>query len=242
LTLITDGKLLFLAPDKRIAPLELDIQHRLNDVEDNSRVVICSWSKLLNLIDVENNKNHDHHLASDLIQIKQLCQRMDEEGMPPLSMSDLDPMNGKRAWQFADLIDECNSLLRRWKHSSFKGLNTTPRKGEYGFYFKGHDILCYLSFSNYDWYTKESQTPIWLAIHNRHTPHPEKIYPILNRFDPEHSYQEGRKDKLGIILKTGMDKDQIVKHTVSIVKEAVEFIHAELATSNLLSPSNSENV
>lgn len=74
-------------------------------------------------------------LDVDLIQISSLCKRMDMKGMPPLIASDLDPMVGRVVSQFADVINECNALLRKWEHADFSGLKPTPQKYGHGFYF-----------------------------------------------------------------------------------------------------------
>ena len=104
------GKLLFLAPNKRLGSLKTEINQRLNGESD--KIVISSWENFLSLVEKENNENHNPFLASDLTQMKELCQKMDTEGMPPLSASDLDPMNGRIASHFSDVIDECNAILR----------------------------------------------------------------------------------------------------------------------------------
>ena len=120
-----NGKLLFLVPDQRLKSLEREIKKRLP--YEDERLLVWSWPLFLQLIEAENNKNHDQQLASDLIQLNELCMKMDKEGMPPLSQSDLDPMNGRLPTQFADIIDECNLRIRLWEHSDFNGLKTVTQ-------------------------------------------------------------------------------------------------------------------
>ena len=153
---------------------------------------------------------------------------MDKEGMPPLSMSSLDPMNGKLFYQFTDLIDECNSIIRRWKKSDFKGLKTVGSKNGYGFYFKVLEFGCRLEFSNYDWFSKNSNTPIWLYIQDKNWKKSEKIYHFLNNFDSENSYNDQDYSAYGIVLKPGMDKSQIIDHIVNKTKEILEFLNKNI--------------
>lgn len=220
--LADDGKLLFLAPDKRLSSLKTDIKKRLNG--ENDKIVLSSWKNFLGLIEKENNKNHNHHLASDLIQIKELCQKMDTEGMPPLSVSDLDPMNGRVASQFSDVIDECNSILREWEHSDFTGLKTQGKKYGHGFYFRGYNFACFLSFDSYNWFVNDNHTPIWLNIKDQEWKESENINHALNYFDSTNSYG----NNYGIVLHTGMDKDQVVNHIVNKVKEVLEHLSNRL--------------
>ena len=207
-----DGKLLFLVPDKRLKSLEVEIEKRLNGKDE--KIVIRSWSAFLELVEIENNKNHDNQLASDLMQIKELCKKMDEEGMPPLSMSDLDPMNGRLAYQFADLIDQCNARIRLWDHSDFNGTRTQSTKFGHGFYFKAYNLTCSLYFSSYDWFSKEGHTPIWLSIQDTNWKKDDRFYYAINS---NNAYNEKDHALYAIQLRPGMDKNDIVDHIVSEV-------------------------
>jgi len=214
------GKLLFLAPDKRLGSLRVEIKKRLHG--EDKQVIICSWNNFLDLIEIENNKNHNHHLASDLIQVKELCQKMDTEGMPPLSRSDLDPMNGRRASQFSDIINECNPIIRKWDHSEFKGLKTTSTKYGIGFYFLAYNFGCFLFFDSYKWFIRDNHTPIWLYIKDNNWKESKKITHELKTFDPDNSYD----NDYGIILHEGMDKKQVIDHIISKVQEVLEYLNS----------------
>ncbi len=225
--LTENGKILFLAPEKRRESLLLEIEKKLNGEDD--RVVVCSWNKFLDLIEIENNKSHNHHLASDLNQIKELCQQMDAVGMPPLSESDLDPMNGRVASQFSDVVQECNSMIREWNHSDFSGLNATSTMYGYGFSFRVYNFGCFLSFDSRKWFAMATHTPIWLSI--KEMPDTgawkmsSKINHALNNFDSENSYD----DEYGISLKSGWDKNQVVKHIVDRTNKILEYLNDRIA-------------
>lgn len=158
------GKLLFLSPDKRLSSLEVEVGKRLQ--EKSTKIYYSSWENFLDLIEKENSRNYDQRLTSDVDQMKDLCRKMDTEGMPPLSMSDLDPMNGRRATHFADVINECQSILKEWKHANFSGLQKQSKPYGHGFYFRGFNFSCFLSFDSYNWYARPNHTPIWLSIQN----------------------------------------------------------------------------
>ena len=217
-----DGKILFLAPDKRLSSLKVEIEKRVGEITD--KIVICSWMTFLGLIKKENNKNYNHRLASDLIQINELCQKMDTEGMPPLSASDLDPMNGRVASNFSDVIDECNPILRKWEHSDFKGTKTTSSKYGHGFYFHGYSFGCYLYFDSNKWFTKDNHTPIWLNIYDNNWKKSEKISHYLNDYDSFNSFD----NDYGIRLHEGMDKNQVIDHIINKVKEVLGYLNSKL--------------
>ena len=223
---ITDGgKILFLAPEKRLSSLKVEIQKRVGGTTD--KVVIDSWAAFLSLIEKENNKNYNPRLDSDLIQIKELCQKMDTEGMPPLSASDLDPMNGRVSSHYSDVIEECNPIIREWEHSDFKDLKTTSSKYGHGFYFRGYNFGCLLHFDSNKWFIRDNHTPIWLNIadivgdvwkKSEKISHHLRYYDSFNSFDSEY----------GIILREGMDKNQVVDHIVNKVKEVLGHLNSKL--------------
>jgi len=225
--LTQDGKLLFLTPDKRISSLRIEVEKRLNGA--NEQVEICSWNSFLALVEAENNKAYNDTLASDLAQFKVLCQRMDVEGMPPLSASDLDPMNGKISYHFSDLIDECNSVLRDWEHSDFNRLKTTATKSGYGFYFYGFEFGCFLHFSTYDWFTKDSHTPIWLNIQDSEWNKSEQIFHYLKAFDSQNSYDGISYSSYAIMLQTGMDKSEVIQHITNEVKNILSMLNQKIS-------------
>lgn len=220
-----NGRLLFLVPDKRKKSLEIDIENRIG--KKDNRIAIFSWNEFLKRIELENNKPYDGQLSSDLKQLKELCGKIDEEGLAPLSQSDLDPMHGRLIYNFSNIIDECNSRIRDWEKSVFKGFKTAADKEGYGFYFKAFNFGCWLGFSNYDWFSKDSHTPFWLYLKDKDWEKSEKIYHFLNKFDPKNSYNEDWS-LYGIVLKTGMDKSQIIEHIVNKIKEVLEFLDTHI--------------
>lgn len=220
------GKFLFLAPDRRIESLRAEIKKRLG--YDEKRIEVYSWMSFLSLIESENSRVHDGDLASDLVQLKALCGKMDEEGMPPLNMTDLDPMNGRICYQLSELIDDCNNQLRLWDESDFTGLKSIGFKLGYGFYFRALNFGCFLCISTSDWFKRKSHTPIWLNIYTQDFKNDQQIYYNLNNYDPDNSYNDNGKPLYGIALKPGMDRNQVIEHIVTQVKSV---LHALRSTS-----------
>jgi hypothetical protein len=220
-----NGRLLFLLPEKRKISLDVEIKKRLNG--NDKKIYIFSWNEFLDLVEVENNKNHNQALISDITQLKELCSKMDEEGMPPLSQSDLDPMNGRVAYQFASLIDECKPILKEWEETDFKKLTASSSTGWNGFYFRAFDFGCQLYFSSYKWFSTNTSTPIWLDIYDKDFKTSQKIYHFLNNFDSQNSYNEDYTS-YGIELQTGMDKTQIIKHIETKIKEVLTKLNEDM--------------
>ena len=219
-----DGYLLFLAPERRIESLKIEINRRTEKIDN--RVKYASWNEMLNLIEQENKKDFDSNLESDITQIKELCRKMDEEGMPPLSESDLSPMNGRINYQFSALIDDCKNILKKWPEASFKGLKATPQKDGYGIYFRAYGFGCNLCFSSEDWFLKKSHTPFWLYVVDENFNEDKQIYHYLKEYDIENTYDDYAS--LGIQLKTGWDKNQIVQHIVETTKDVLLYLSKKI--------------
>ena len=144
--------------------------------------------------------------------------------MPPLSLSDLDPMNGRIAAQFSDVIDECNPILRDWEHSNFDGLKTTSTKYGHGFYFRAFSFSAFLAINSENWFVKHNHAPIWLRITDQDFKISEKINNALSEYDSDNSFG----NEYGIVLNTGMDKDQLVQFIVKKTKDVVQYLNTKL--------------
>ncbi len=218
----SDGKILFLAPSKRIEALKNEITKRV-EKEKTDKIIIISWDNFLSIIAEENKKNFDSKLESDLIQIKELCNKMDIEGMPPLSYSDLDAVNGRLYSNFVDVIDECNLILKKNKNYNFKGYKITSTKYGYGFYFRYNKLGCFLSFDTNNWYKRKSFTPIWIRI--------KKVSgkkwvddPIIRNLILQYDADNAFKNEYSIQLKPGMDKAEVIKSILNRVDSLLKFL------------------
>lgn len=218
-----DGKLLFLAPNQRQTSLDIQL-NKLSDQQEK-RIIVSSWTTLIDLIENENKKDPDKQLTSDVAQLRELCEKVEKEELPPLSKADLDPAHGRLCYQFADLLDECKDALGTWDEINFEGLRSTNTKYGYGFYFRTHNYACFLCLSTFDWYDKKSHTPVWLYIFDKDFNKSYEIYRALNDFDLENSYDEDEYAAYGIVLTAGMDKKEIIDHIVETVKKVLTAIN-----------------
>jgi hypothetical protein len=227
--LAKNGRVIFLTPHARIESLKIELRKRAG--QDFGKIIICSWSNFLKQIETENNKNSIPQLTSDLFQIKELCQKMDTDGMPPLSNSDLDSMNGKRLTYFADIIDECNQVLRQWKYADFKGVKTVSTKYGHGFYFRAYHFGCFLGFDCKRWYRGISKTPFWLVIADYDFKESMKINNALKSIElekVEDDETDHYKTKLALVLQSGMDKEQAINEIVNQTQSILGFLNEKV--------------
>lgn len=155
--LIDTGKILFLVPEKRKMSLEYEIYKRIKDDNMKQKINIISWNNFLEKIEQRNKDNE--HLTSDIWQLKELCEKMDKEWMPPLSYNDLESNHWRVCYQFSDIIEQCKEVLKSDTHINFKWLQRTSTKYWYGFYFNIDTYNYFLMFSSYEWYQKNLLPP-----------------------------------------------------------------------------------
>lgn len=218
------GKILFLSPEKRKISLSNEIDRRMAPFDDRNLIMVISWKELIESIEHENSKDPDFSLTSDLIQLKALCEIMDVEGMPPLSASDLDPMNGRISYQLADLLDDCREVMINWPETDFKGVRAVATKSGYGFYFKMHGFGCQLMFSTFHWFTTKSSTPYWLSIGNFNFKRDDSILNILSHWDSDNTYEDHPTAAYAIVLEPGLDRHGAVEKITKSVREVLNYI------------------
>lgn len=72
---------------------------------------------------------------------------------------------------------------------------------------------------------RDNHTPIWLHVIDYDFRKCQNIDHTLNGFDPDNS-SDG---ELGIILKPGMDKAQVVYHIVDRIKATLEHLNGSVS-------------
>ena len=68
-------------------------------------------------------------------------------------------------------------------------------------------------------------TPIWLSISDQKWNKSENTIHALNDFDSINSFE----NNYGIVLHTGMDKNQVVNHIVGKAREVLEYLNNRLS-------------
>jgi hypothetical protein len=219
------GVLIFIAPEARRASLKATI-NEIVEIQDKDRIKICSWLGFLKKIESMDLDKRDSNLKSDLIQIKKLCGKMDVEGMPPLTGEDLDPMHGRIVYHFLQVLDDCETELRRWKDLDFQQWHRAHSNEESGYYFMAHGFGFKLLFSNLLWFKENACTPFWLSIQDKDWKKSGSIKRALLELEKRGNRVIDEKDRslYGITLEAGMDKEKVVRHITERIKVALDHI------------------
>jgi len=175
--------LLFLAPAKRIESLWSELKQRCSDGEvevitenrdekliygnlnDKHSICVIDWNSLLNDIEKNLDTAEDYLTKSDVIQLRGLCDQMDNEAFIPFNSEDISPLIAKRNIQFQDLVDNVvDTGLARKKFNK----SNPPYKIKYGYSraFLLDGNYYHLTFNNTFWNIYRN-TPLWLDIYGK---------------------------------------------------------------------------
>jgi hypothetical protein len=176
--------LLFLVPSKRLESIWYEIADRCKDagmnvgpeirddnriaanLNDNNYLAAIDWNSLLTLIETELDASGDYQIKSDLLQLKGLCNQMDEESFLPIDSAEISPMIARRNMQFYDIVNETVNTGQAKGIYSKDGLTAGSGIYYYTNYFQIGEFFYGLRFDNKSWY-KRFNTPIWLEVYGK---------------------------------------------------------------------------
>lgn len=234
--------LLFLVPSKRLETIWLELKNRCKDegiildtenrensytyarISEKNYLAITEWSSLLNFIETQLDTNGDYVTKADLLQLKGLCEQMDEESFLPLDSQEISPMIGRRNMEFCDIVDQVvNTGVAREIYST-QGCRSGAGLYYYGRFFIINDNHYFIQFNNQNWYELQN-TPLWImcfgkgwydAVEER-----PKVMKALTKLELEEKLYFTPDDVALIPLKLelGVDKSVIVESILKQIEE-----------------------
>ena len=231
--------LLFLVPAKRINSIWSELVNRCSkqgfkivntvrkphtiygDLNQNHVIAVTDWNSLLNVIETELDATGDYRIKSDVIQLKGLCDQMDEEAFLPLNPKEISPMIAKRNIQFTELVNNVISYGESFK--SFDLANYKPSSGtnHFGRYFRIDEYRFNFKLDNKLW-SEIRNNPFWLQVLGKGMTSAKEERPKVKKalsslesdnygiyYDNKHHIAH-----VPIELKLGEEKDIIVKSIV----------------------------
>lgn len=236
--------LLFLVPLKRLESIWNEISNRCKDagmdlnsvnreyyhiyanLNENNYLAAIDWNSLLTLIETELDAAGDYQIKSDLLQLKGLCNQMDEKSFLPIDSAEISPMIARRNMQFYDIVNEVVSNGQSKGIYSKRGLTSGGGYYYYANYFQIDEFIYGLKFDNESWYERLN-TPLWLEVYgkgwrgeSKERPKVKKALSVL-RF---HKQNELFFDKLEVALvplkiELGVEKNRIIESLTKQIEE-----------------------
>ncbi|WJI08809.1 hypothetical protein FGU46_01225 [Methanobacterium sp. CWC-01] len=205
------------------------------NLNENNYLAAIDWNSLLTIMETELDTAGDYLLKSDLIQLKGLCNQMDEVSFLPLDSTEISPMIARRNMQFYEIVNNVISSGKSEGIYSRKDLRAASGLYWYGNYFEIGDFLYLLKFDNKNWHEWRN-TPIWLEVYGtgwreygkgwrKDTKERSKVRNALSELE---SHTNNRlffdQDDVAIIplkVELGAVKDQVVES----IKQQIEEIN-----------------
>lgn len=234
--------LMFLVPSRRLQSIWLELKNRCQEagvtldkenrgksyihakVSDKNYLAVTDWNSLLAFIEAHLDSNGDHVTRADLIQLKGLCEQMDEETFLPLDSQEISPMIARRNIDFSDIIDDVVISGVSQEICSIEGCKSISSKGNYGrLLFIGNNNY-FIEFNHKLWYEYQNN-PFWLMCYGKGwlsaVEERPKVKKALMKLELEEKlYFTG--DDVALIplkLELGVDKSVVVESILNQITE-----------------------
>lgn len=241
------GLLLFIVPSHRLGLLWTEVRTRAAEdfpltavrvdgdfrhvsVGANHVLGMTSWRSLLNVLTDAVVAADDAAAASNLGQLRGLCDRMDSEAFYPLAAEELSGSVAVRLRQYTGLIEKsvADVIDADVATRGTSAIPTpTPGRGEayWGLFFGLEDVMCFLHVSARSW-AKDRATPLWLQVGHKNQPPVEAIHAALAPIDREANRVFRRRYcvDVAIDLPTGVEEAEVV----SVITAQIRRIAAHL--------------
>ena len=179
----TEGRsaLLFVAPEVRASTLWAAIGRMVTDggiqleresapngilaarlTGTDTLLVLTSWTRVLDgMLAVA----EDAEIRAEIVQLRGLAQRQDEDAFLPLHAEELAPAFARRMKGFVRLVDDAVTQGVSGGWITVEGLRATPQSYGYGRYFRfsGERGDWWLGI-NHDQWSTSGDTPLWIVM------------------------------------------------------------------------------
>ncbi|MEW6269193.1 MAG: hypothetical protein AB1689_07850 [Thermodesulfobacteriota bacterium] len=227
--------LAFVAPDLRVATLWDELTRRMKGAVDfeilappagferlattslGPRLALMTWGKLLRALDLAVAGSSAR--ASDLAQLRGLCDRVDAEAFLPLRADEItDQRIPARILQLTNLAEKAIAVARAHGILSTGGLRPShffDRAGRYVWFGERPSIHGWLGVDLASWH-RHGRTPVWVRFWGV----VDKIGTLLQRWAVEHDRAvivEREEVLVGVDLPVGQEEDAVVADIVAQV-------------------------
>jgi hypothetical protein len=255
------GLLLFVAPARRFESLwpelltrcrsagrqvECEEGHgpdwRVGRLAGGRWLALTSWRAVLEALHAGLQQASEVSLASDILQLRGLADRMDADAFLPLASEELTSNLGRRIVQFCDLVNYAVQKLVAEKLADTKGYSASSGKpGRWGRYFRMHEACCLLYFSPEGW-AKHGE-PIWLAAYDSDEKPSaavnEALRPLATESPPRLFISQWGA-YVPVRLPTGVERDKVLDAMLTQLRRVADLLREVKPAGKAAPPSHQE--
>ena len=249
--------LIFVAPAKRLQTLWFEVGARcdaagiklqsraINEDElvvakvesDDRLLAVTSWRAILDTLESALTSHGDSESASDVAQLRGLCDQMDSVAFLPLRSEELSPTIAIRNLQFNDVVDELTDRLAAKGIASLAGFRATPIRDGYLRYMQVSEFGWVLQV-NYKLWSSVRETPLWLDIQNRppqgnweYSPEARDRLASLEREFPSRLIRSANSLLVPLRIPFGVEKNTVVDFVFEQLLEIDRLLQGENSLS-----------
>ncbi len=193
---------------------------------------MTSWRSLLNILTDAVTAAGDVAAASNLGQLRGLCDCMDSEAFHPLTTEELSGSVAVRLRQYTGLIEKSVTRMINTGVAT-RGTSEiptpTPGRGEayWGLFFGLENVMCFLHVSARSW-AKDRATPLWLQVGHKNQPPVAAVHAALEPLSGEANRVFRRRYcvDVAIDLPAGVEEDAVVAAIVSQIQRVASLLES----------------
>ena len=240
--------LLFVAPEKRLESLWIELRRRMQSEAVTSTftehdglkclpvgngqqiLMLTSWRLMLDRMLTSAIAAEDP-IASDIQQLQALCEQQDATAFLPIKAEEFAPAIPRRIRQLNQLVDDAVSRARQLQIVNTDGLIATPQRYGYGRYLrlgsKGTDRWGGAWFGvNLDLWAKFADTPLGLTFSDNKGWNPAVVPVFELREILGEERWAGTQYTVPVYLPTGLERNAVLEAVVEQLSELAGLIGA----------------
>ena len=199
---------------------------RFADLGAGRSLCLITWNSFIENLSSELEHAGEQLVASDLAQLRGLCEREDAQAFLPLASEELTGTTAQRLIQFGDLVDDITNHLAKTRVADVKGFKSSSGHGWYGRSMRIHGCGCFLQFSAWKW-RDDDATPLWFTVHGPEwTPTPRLTEHVMQRAKAKNIRAVSTNDGIDmpLFLETRVEREQVFRTILDQLGVVIEWL------------------
>lgn len=234
--LADNGVLVFICPGLRVESLKGEIINALKNEKitftdedkrirlEKKSILIYSWKTVLDTMEIDIG-NSEFEVRADILQLRGLCERIDNDSFLPISEEDLSPSIPKRILSYVNIVEKVIQKLVSNEIVDKDGFRKTGQAYGCTFYCGVKPLQLALEVNLKNW-AKYADTPIWLnlSIIGSKEKNPELIK-LNNKIQKKYDisdYGDKKYINYPIRITPGEIEESLFNSIYNFVKDVVE--------------------
>lgn len=202
-------------------------EYRFARIEKTWILSLVSWRSILSYMRFDLEKMSEPSIVNDLEQLQGLCDRMDTEAFLPVDSEELNSNIGKRAYQFAKLVDEVTWKGESKKIFSIEGSKSSGGLDYYGRTIQIENAQIYFQYNTWNW-ANLRETPLWLELLSTSSNSEQKfeaaLYTLKIENPPRLMKNKRGRYVIPLNIPIGAEENEIISSLIDQISEIAQYL------------------